>query len=275
MSRACQNLALNNPYKSVRLSQIGVCADLKKGDLTRLDRRKACHSAVIGLPQVARVLILNQHVDVTGSTGTVEALLGEYAAGSLPIALHALMGAHLELSPANRRFVSALEASKGIELSGIVADRPIANRDARLAAIFDAPAIAPSPKRGDDVIPSAIATYIGHGFNSVPWRSRGFGFKEFHIDESDGVEASLFWVKAGRQMPSHTHDGTEITLVLKGAFSDARGHYRRGDLAVADSDVDHRPMIDPDADCICFAVTDAPLRLTGPIGRIFQRFIRH
>jgi putative transcriptional regulator len=220
------------------------------------------------------VLILNQHVDVLGATGSVEALLGEYAAGLLPRPLHALMGAHLELSPMNRRFVGALEASKALELSSVPVTAPARNRDARLAAIFGA-VDAIETRRGDDVFPQSLAHFIGHDFASMPWRSRGFGMKEYRLADEDGVEASVYWVKAGRQMPSHTHDGAEVTLVLKGAFSDMRGHYRRGDLAIADSDVDHVPTIDPDADCVCFAVTDAPLRLTGPIGRLFQRFIRH
>jgi putative transcriptional regulator len=30
-------------------------------------------------------------------------------------------------------------------------------------------------------------------------------------------------------------------------------------------------VADLDEDCICFAVTDAPLQLTGPIGRVVQR----
>jgi len=59
---------------------------------------------------------------------------------------------------------------------------------------------------------------------------------------------------------------------LKGGFSDIMGHYRRGDIAVADGDVDHRPRADNGGDCICFAVTDAPVRLTGLIGRFLQRF---
>ena len=69
----------------------------------------------------------------------------------------------------------------------------------------------------------------------------------------------------GRVMPSHTHDGSEVTLVLRGGFSDPTGHYRRGDIAIADRDLDHHPRADDDEDCICFAVIDAPLRLTGPL----------
>ena len=59
--------------------------------------------------------------------------------------------------------------------------------------------------------------------------------------------------------------------MLKGGFSDKTGHFARGDVAVADAELDHIPVADLDADCICFAVTDAPLRLTGPFGRLMHR----
>jgi putative transcriptional regulator len=76
-------------------------------------------------------------------------------------------------------------------------------------------------------------------------------------------------------MPSHTHPGMEATLVLKGSFADATGYYGRGDLAVVDSDVDHKPVAGADEDCICFAVSEGPVKLTGPIARLFQKLIRH
>ena len=50
------------------------------------------------------------------------------------------------------------------------------------------------------------------------------------------------------------------------------GHYARGDIALAEADLDHKPMTDAGEDCICFAVTDAPLHLTGPFGRLLDRF---
>ena len=81
-------------------------------------------------------------------------------------------------------------------------------------------------------------------------------------------------IKSGTAMPSHTHEGTELTLVLAGGFSDERGHFLRGDLAEVDASVDHRPIADPGDDCICLAVTDAPLRLTGPFGRLLNPFLR-
>ncbi len=66
----------------------------------------------------------------------------------------------------------------------------------------------------------------------------------------------------GARLPSHTHEGSEYTLVLKGGFTDVLGHFRRGDVAIADQNVDHSPLADPDEDCFCFVVLDAPIRLT-------------
>jgi putative transcriptional regulator len=66
----------------------------------------------------------------------------------------------------------------------------------------------------------------------------------------------------------------EMTLLLAGGFSDETGHYLRGDVALADPSVDHRPVADPGEDCLCLAVTDAPLRLTGRFGRYLNFLAR-
>ena len=75
-------------------------------------------------------------------------------------------------------------------------------------------------------------------------------------------------VRAGKAVPQHTHEGNELTLVLEGSFHDELGRYARGDLAITDPTVEHRPVADEGQDCLCLAVTDARLRLTGPLGRL-------
>lgn len=128
---------------------------------------------------------------------------------------------------------------------------------------------------GATLFPKPLIRYVGHDLHNVPWRTRLPGFKEYRIEERDGISASLLWIRAGKPMPHHTHEGTETTLVLCGGFSDYKGAWGRGDIAICDDQDDHRPVADDDGeDCVCFAVTDAPLRLTGPIGRIVQRLIR-
>ena len=206
----------------------------------------------------------------------IETLLMGYAAGSLEPHLHALIESHLILSPVNRGFVRALEAAAAEEIEEI-APRPFdrAARDQVLGAIYAGGWYGrPRPRKIDPDLPEPLDKLIGMKLSDAPWRRRALGLAEHVVFEGDRITASLVRMRAGRATPAHTHDGVEVTLVLKGAFSDERGHYRRGDVAIADGGVDHRPRADRDADCICFAVTDAPLRLTGPFGRLLQRTFR-
>jgi putative transcriptional regulator len=206
----------------------------------------------------------------------IDALLAGYASGSLPIPLHVLVEAHLELTPRNRDFVADLETLTG---SAIEEAAPVAlsDRDRRLASIF---ASAPGPARprpsarASARLPDAIRRLVGHDVDTLPWKTILPGFREYRIGEIDGLKSSLFWIRAGQKIPSHTHEGSEFTLVCEGGFTDLLGSYERGDISVTDSSVDHQPVADDDGDCIGFAVTDAPLRLTGFLGRLINPFIR-
>jgi putative transcriptional regulator len=81
-------------------------------------------------------------------------------------------------------------------------------------------------------------------------------------------------ISAGAAMPAHTHGGAELTLVLAGGFSDTAGHYQRGDVTLADSSTNHRPIADADGECLCFAVVDGGIRLSGAFGRIASLMLR-
>jgi putative transcriptional regulator len=215
--------------------------------------------------------------NVTG----MDELLAGYAAGTLTYPAQALVGAHLELSDRNRSYVSSLETLAGVGLEG---SEPVAlsDRDSALSAILSTdPAdlndnqpvlveTAPEQTR----VPDSLHAIIGNSMDTLPWKTLLPGVKECKFGEIDGCDSSLLWVRAGRAMPSHTHHGTELTLVLQGGFRDEDGHYGTGDLAFADGDVDHKPIADEGEDCICFAVTAGRLELTGPVGRWFAPFMR-
>lgn len=207
----------------------------------------------------------------------VDALLAAYSAGTLDPSLHALVASHLMLKPESRAYVEALERLVAENITTLE-PQPVSQRAERLEAIF---ATGPAPRKsvgnltnvGSSILPPPLRHYLRQDLETIRWRTKLPGVKEFRVEDMGLGEASLLWVRAGRRMPSHTHEGSEVTLVLKGAFSDVTGHYARGDIAIAESDLDHNPMTDPDDDCICFAVTDAPLHLTGPFGRLLDRFL--
>jgi putative transcriptional regulator len=205
---------------------------------------------------------------------TMDNLLARYVAGSLPSPLRMAVGAHLEIKDDNRAFVESLEAMAG-EAVEDTAGAEVTDREARLEEIFSrAPAQQmPSSRPSSGKIPPALAALVPHEIGTIPWRAKMPGYKECALGVIEGCEVNLLWIRAGRKMPSHTHEGSEITLVLDGAFSDSRGRYGRGDIALADEDVDHSPTAENGGPCICLAITDAPLRLTGSYRQFFSDFI--
>jgi putative transcriptional regulator len=55
---------------------------------------------------------------------------------------------------------------------------------------------------------------------------------------------------------------------------DEDDRFARGDIETADASVTHTPTAAPGQDCICLAVTDAPLRFQGWLPRLVQKFVR-
>jgi len=213
--------------------------------------------------------MVREHID------TIDSLLARYVAGTLPTPARVLVEAHLELKPQSRIKVANLEAMAGLELMAI---DPVElnDRDAMLAAVLGSkmPEVAVASRGGEArVFPKALYDFVGFDADDVPWRTRMPGFKEYDLGDIEGCHVNLFWIKPGRTVPAHTHEGSELSLVLDGAFSDARGHYGRGDISVADDSVDHRPHADSGRPCIGFAVMDAPLKLTGSFRQLIGDII--
>jgi putative transcriptional regulator len=209
-----------------------------------------------------------------GQPTGADALFASYAAGSLSRPLHALVASHLSIKRDNRSFVGALETLAAEAMEGDEMLNGVADRGRRLAAIFSDRAEA-APVVVDDLMPSPLAAYVGAPLRDLNWRTVMPGLREVKLEDREGCEASLLLIKSGRAMPSHTHHGLEATLVLRGSFSDSLGHYERGDIAVVDSDVDHKPVAGADEDCLCFAVSEGPVTLTGPVARLFNKLRRH
>jgi putative transcriptional regulator len=82
---------------------------------------------------------------------------------------------------------------------------------------------------------------------------------------SPGAKGELYLMKLtpGCKLPVHGHAGAELTLVLTGAFSDATGKYRRGDVQEVDAGTAHQPVGDPDEGCVCLIAAEGPYLLKG------------
>lgn len=231
----------------------------------------------------------------TRQNDMVSGLMAEYALGSLSEPVRVLMESHLELSPKARGWLSdietvgsLLEADSAAQFDPHVFDtvEPCAfsDRDAALDGVWQVldagsiPGSGPASDTFNDLecaaTPKALQSFIGMSLSDVPWKMVMPGLSEYKLPDKDGAEVSLIRIDGGRAVPVHTHHGAEITLVLQGGFADEHGHYGVGDISFADDDINHKPIADKGEPCICFAVVDAPVELTGPIGRLMNPFRR-
>lgn len=85
---------------------------------------------------------------------------------------------------------------------------------------------------------------------------------------------SLQKISAGGKVPQHDHRGTEITVILKGSFSDEDDVYQQGDFLLKNAGDIHRPMASSNKDCLCLSVEEAPVKLTSLLGRMLNPFLR-
>ncbi len=202
-------------------------------------------------------------------------LLTAYAAGLLAEPLVLLAETHLAMCGPCREREGELRIVGGAVLETAPSESVGADLRARVLAAIDG-ATAPARPCARDVgdVPEPLARYVGPRFDDLKWRARGPVSEIRLMPEQEGWVTRLLKIRPGATMPDHTHEGLEATLVIRGAFSDCTGRYGPGDVALVQGDLDHSPVAEDDDTCICLAVTDAPLRLTGSFGRFLNPFVR-
>jgi putative transcriptional regulator len=130
------------------------------------------------------------------------------------------------------------------------------------------------PRVADPIVPAPLAAYLGGGLDKIQWRILAPGLRQFEIVPHDlmrGANLRMLRIAPGKKLPRHGHTGTELTLVLRGAYSDELGQFGRGDVAETDEDIVHEPLSAREEVCICLIATEGPLKFDSLIARAFQR----
>lgn len=210
-----------------------------------------------------------------------DATLMSYSAGALPEALSAVVSTHLMLCPTCRRHVRDMELIGGTLIENLdLVGRAEMETDKVVRSIPSLGGAAVGLGSGDgavadsglDPVDQAAMRLTGVTLAEVPWKRLGFGVWHYPLalTSSGGGDLRLLKVQRGQALPEHGHGGSELTLVLDGAYEDHLGQFGTGDVADLDDEVEHRPIADPDVGCICVVASERKIRFTGVIGRLLQ-----
>jgi putative transcriptional regulator len=209
-----------------------------------------------------------------------DATIIAYAAGTLGEAHGLAVATHLAYCNTCRAAVRQAESFGG-ELMQAEAESAVTDscRAATLASL-DAMTLAPKrkikPSTPVSEMPVVLANLLGNqAFENLKWKTKAPGIASFEIPLSSkgSTHLQLLRIGPGKKMPEHGHGGEELTVVLRGSYSDHTGRYRAGDVADLDEDMEHQPVIDSDVDCICLVATEAPTRFKSIWARLAQPFI--
>ena len=210
-----------------------------------------------------------------------EDLLLDYASGSLSEGWTIAVASHLALCP-QCRAQSAQADVLGGTLLDTIAPEPLAAdawgaMRARLHAEPARKQVAPDSATAatKPVLPMPLRAYVGGDIDSINWRALGRGAAQMLLPTADKTtQVRLLRIPAGKPVPEHSHGGRELTLVLAGSFRDGELLFGPGDIEDADGSILHTPTATPEADCICLAVTDAPLRFSSWLVRLIQPILK-
>lgn len=201
-----------------------------------------------------------------------DSLLAAYASGSLEHAYSLVVASHISMCMDCRASFEAHQMIGGALLEDMTSQTVSTDLKANVMAQLDAPAPQAPAYRRSGAFPAPVMQAV-HG-KPVKWKPVGMGVRQCILSSDPGGSARLLYIPPGRAVPDHSHDGLELTLVLQGSFSDETGTFGVGDLEVADDDLEHTPVADEGAPCICLAATSAPLRFSSLIPRLVQPFIK-
>ncbi|MBI1188547.1 MAG: transcriptional regulator [Alphaproteobacteria bacterium] len=188
-------------------------------------------------------------------------ILTAYAAGALESGFGLVVGAHVEMCPACRRRLGALEAASGDAL----ADLP--------GAALAADAYAQTVARLDGVETHAPVADRRPLLERLPlskkkWIAPGVWVSAVKTPHAADDRVYVLHVGPGRPTARHTHLGAEFCTVLSGSYRDELGVFRAGDFAAADGALEHQPLVAGDEACVCLFATEGRLQAKDWVGRL-------
>lgn len=217
------------------------------------------------------------------------AVLKQFIAGELPVSVSLIVSSHIELCPHCQAEVAALnEESANLVFSDDMANfdlseqtsgfesNYLSNKNA-LDIIDEITSLEAEPD--EEYLPKTVTEIEISGKRlALPRALKSIGLKEWsglgklsrsRLDIEDGdLRASLLHINKGGSVPTHTHKGFEITLLLQGSFVDDMGRYQAGDFIWLDGNYTHSPITQEG--CVCFTVSSDAIRFTQGMSQLLN-----
>jgi len=188
------------------------------------------------------------------------ATLMSFAAGALAEPLSAACSVHVSMCAQCRGEL------RDMELVGAALLGSTSAPGARVRPPARPPEPAVAEPAGDgisDALPAPIANRYGLALDQIPWKRLAPGVWQHRLALSPSAQGELYFIKLapGCRLPLHGHAGAELTVVVTGAFTDASGEFRRGDIQDIDNSIEHQPLGDKEEGCICLVAAEGPYLL--------------
>jgi putative transcriptional regulator len=211
-----------------------------------------------------------------------DATILAYSAGSLAEAHAALAAGHIAYCPRCRTAVQQANDIGGYLL--VESENAAVSDQCRAATLASLDGVAPQQVVRDNRhsrldghgIPAAISALSGKPrLEELNWKKKapGISIAEVALSENSKSTLKFLSIAPGLAMPEHGHGGHEMTLILRGSYSDHVGQFLPGDIADLDEETEHRPVVDSDEPCICIIATEAPTKFRSILARMAQPFV--
>ena len=211
-------------------------------------------------------------------------LMTAYSAGNLPLSQSLCISAHMEHCNSCRQTLKRLNCL-GSALMHRLDPSPVAAdlKSAVLAQLDELPLDGEKTEVTSNKlsavsssVPQCLRQLINDDYQHLDWKRLSSDIHSVELCRDDnGAKVELLKIKPGGSAATHTHSGNEYTVILKGSFSDEQGLYVKGDFLMRSQHDSHTPVATRNSECICLAVTEGPVRLTGFFSRLFNPLLRY
>lgn len=209
-------------------------------------------------------------------------LLNAYVEGNLPASVSAAISIHSELCEVCAKNIKRMTESSANDVflheENIYSDiKPQAssalnNFESMISAITDDETIYKEVKKDPLEIeikgsiyqlPTALRSMSMSGWHKMGKLSRS----RLNLNEGN-IHSSLLHIDKDGSVPSHTHKGFELTLLLEGSFEDEMGTYEKGDFIWLTNKNTHSPSTKEG--CLCYTVCDDALQFTQGLSKLLN-----